>query len=82
MTVTVHIDDIGKRGGTREIRYESSHPMGKKSRTPSVEARIVGTIQQFRKSKERLSFYSTYIPFTRFLSFFSFSSISSCSVVF
>ena len=58
------------------------HSKGKKSRTPSVEARIVGTKQQFRKSKERLFFYSTYISFTRFPFFFSFSSISSCSVVF
>ena len=49
------------------------HSKGKKSRTPSVEARIVGTKQQFRKSKERFFFYSTYISFTRFPFFFFFS---------
>ena len=55
------------------------HPMGKKSRTPSVEARVVGTRQQFRKSKERLFFlldlhflYPVSIFLLLFLHFFLF----------
>jgi hypothetical protein len=56
-------------------------PMDKKSQTPSVEARVAGTKQQFRKSKEG-TFYSIYISFTGFLFFLSLSSISSCFVVF
>ena len=58
------------------------HPMGKKSRTPSAEARVVGTKQQFRKSKGRhfftrltfplLGFYlsSLFPPFLLVLLFF------------
>lgn len=41
-------------------------PHGKKSRTPSVKARVVGIKQQFPKFKEGL-FHSIYISFTRFL---------------
>jgi hypothetical protein len=50
-------------------------PHGRKSRIPSVKARVVGTKQQFSKSKEGL-FYSIYFLFTRFLSVLSLSSLS------
>ena len=63
---------LGGRGGA-----------GKESRTPSVKSRIVGTKQQFPKSKGL--FYSIYIYFTRFLYFlslFRLSSLFSLSLLF
>ena len=53
--------DPGPRKGPR-------HPMGKRRRTPSVEARVVGTKQQLQKSKEclftRLTFPLLYFYFS------------------
>jgi hypothetical protein len=43
--------------------------MGKKSRTPSVEARVVETKTKAFWKSEEYSFYSIYIYFTLFLLF-------------
>jgi hypothetical protein len=56
------------------IKHLAGHPMRKKGRTPSVEARVVGTKQRFRKSEES-RFYDC-IPFLPlFLFLFLFSTL-------
>ena len=56
------------------LRY---HRMGKKSRTPSAEARVVETKGKLFGGLEKL-----FLPYSLFSFFLSFSSISSSFVVF
>ena len=55
----------------------ASHRMGKKSRTPSAEARVVETKGKLFGGLEKL-----FLPYSLFSFFLSFSSISSSFVVF